>query len=448
MFTITLSGTSSNWENKLQMSTKKNEIVYSEPVREIMGNPPRRILRWGTAIIFTVFIFFILFASIIKYPDLIPSPVEITTENPPVTLVSKISGKIKHLYVSDGQSLDSGNLLAVMETAASITDIQSLRIFIDTSAKSSSEIVSIPDLKELGELQNFYSIFSKNTSDLASFVRNDFYGSKIKSAKEEVIALKTYQAQLRENERLLSENLRLDLKRFRRDSLLFRNGKTITEADYERSKQELNKQRLNLQTVRLDISEKRIEEINKQQLITDYSIKKKEDYDKLSSSKEESFRNLVAQLKIWENTYLLVSPVSGLVTFTRYWSENQTVDKDEPVITIVPGNQGEYIGRVLLGMQRSGKVDTGQIVYIKLSSFPHLEYGMVMGRVKTKSMVPSGNAYVIEIELPDGLRTLYGKQLGFTQNMQGTAEIITDDRSLLSRIVSPFRYLLSMNRND
>jgi len=104
-----------------------------------------------------------------------------------------------------------------METAASITDIQSLRIFIDTSAKSSSEIVSIPDLKELGELQNFYSIFSKNTSDLASFVRNDFYGSKIKSAKDEVIALKTYQAQLRENERLLSENLRLDLKRFRMD---------------------------------------------------------------------------------------------------------------------------------------------------------------------------------------------------------------------------------------
>ena len=63
-------------------------------------------------------------------------------------------------------------------------------------------------------------------------------------------------------------------------------------------------------------------------------------------------------------------------------------------------------------------------------------------------MVPSGDAYVIEIELSNGLTTLYGKQLGFTQNMQGTAEIITDDRSLLSRIVSPFRYLLSMNRRN
>lgn len=430
------------------MSQKKTEIVYSEPVREIMGNPPRRIIRWGNTIIFTVFVLFILFASIIRYPDLIPSPVEITTENPPVTLVSKITGKIKHLYVSDEQPVDSGRLLAVMETAASIDDIKNLRIFIDTGAKSSTEIKTIPDLKELGELQNSYSLFSRNSSDLASFTRNDFYGSKIRSTKEEVAGLKIYLAQLRENERLLSENLQLDLNRFKRDSFLFINGKNIAEADYEKSKVELNRQRIILQTVRLEISEKRIEEINKQQLITDYSIKKKEESDKLHSSREESFRNLVAQMKIWENTYLLVSPVSGTITFTRYWSENQTVNKDEPVLTIVPEEQGEYIGRVLLGMQRSGKVDTGQIVYIKLSSFPHLEFGMVTGKVRTKSLVPSGNAYVIDIELPDGLKTLYGKQLGFTQNMQGTAEIITDDRSLLSRIVSPFRYLLSMNRSD
>jgi HlyD family secretion protein len=183
-----------------------------------------------------------------------------------------------------------------------------------------------------------------------------------------------------------------------------------------------------------------------QQQLTEYSIMRSDDLEKLSSTLEESFRNLSAEINIWEINYLLVSPVSGTVTFTKYWSENQSVIKDEPVLTIVPTNQGNFIGRIDLKMERSGKVAIGQQVNIKLSSFPYLEYGMVRGKIKTKSLVPSGDAYVIEIELPDGLKTLYNRQLEFTQNMQGTAEIITEDMRLLQKIVDPFRYLLSKNK--
>jgi HlyD family secretion protein len=71
---------------------------------------------------------------------------------------------------------------------------------------------------------------------------------------------------------------------------------------------------------------------------------------------------------------------------------------------------------------------------------------MVRGLVKSKSLVPSGDAYVIDIELPQGLVTLYGTPLDFTQNMQGTAEIITENIRLLQKIVNPFRYMISKNR--
>ena len=60
--------------------------------------------------------------------------------------------------------------------------------------------------------------------------------------------------------------------------------------------------------------------------------------------------------------------------------------------------------------------------------------------IKSKSLVPSGDAYIIEIDLPDGLTTLYGIKLDFTQNMQGTAEIITEDIRLLQKIINPFRH--------
>ena len=156
--------------------------------------------------------------------------------------------------------------------------------------------------------------------------------------------------------------------------------------------------------------------------------------------------NLKAQLKIWENNYLLISPIDGSVSFTRFWSINQSVIKDEPVMSIVPIDAGNYLGRINLKMQRSGKVKTGQLVNIKLSGYPYLEYGMVRGVVKSKSLVPTGDAYIIEIELPDGLNTLYGKKLEFTQNMVGTAEIISEDLRLIQKIINPFRYLISKNK--
>ncbi len=83
------------------MKEPKPVIIYSDPVNEIMGNPPRKIIRWGTSILFSVFVVFLLFSWLIRYPDNIPSPIEITTVNPPVTLVSKNTGRIKILYVSD-----------------------------------------------------------------------------------------------------------------------------------------------------------------------------------------------------------------------------------------------------------------------------------------------------------------------------------------------------------
>src|SRR5665647_1240230 len=105
------------------MKDRKPEIVYSTPVNEIMGKPPGKILRWGTAVLFSVFVLFVVLAWIIKYPDTIPAPIEITTVNPPVTLVSKITGRIKNLYVKERELVKEGQLIAVMETSAFMTDV-------------------------------------------------------------------------------------------------------------------------------------------------------------------------------------------------------------------------------------------------------------------------------------------------------------------------------------
>ena len=428
------------------MKSKKPEILYSEPIKEIMGNPPGRILRWGNSILFLVFLLFIFFAWLIRYPDTIPAQVEITTMNPPVTLVTKITGRIKNLYVNEREQVMAGQLLAVMETSASIRDIELLKQTIDTIQKSYLvSQKSFYDFSELGELQVYYATFLKNLSDLNSYNENDFYGNKIKSLTDEINGIQEYINRIIIKERLYSENQRLEAKKYKRDSLLFV-GNVIPESDLETSHQSLIRLNIELQQVRLDHSAKSIELAEKRQLLQDYRIKRLEEKEKLISILEESFLNLKAQINIWETSYLLVSPVDGIVSFTRFWTANQSVVKDEPVINVIPLETGNYLGRINLKMQRSGKVKVGQIVNIKLSGYPYLEYGMVRGIVKSKSMVPSSDAYIIEIDLPNGLTTLYGTRLEFTQNMQGTAEIITEDLRLLQKIINPFRYLVSKNK--
>jgi multidrug efflux pump subunit AcrA (membrane-fusion protein) len=428
------------------MKNQKPEILYSDPVREIMGKPPSRILRWGTTTMLVVFVLFILFAWLIKYPDTIPAPIEITTMNPPVTLVSKITGHIKSFYVEDRDTVSAGQLVALMETTASLKEIQLLKSTIDTM--NNPELImyrSLPLFSELGELQSYYGIFLKNLSDLNNYTTNDFYGSKIIMVAKELDGIQEFIRRLGVKEKLYSENRRLEMKKFSRDSILYA-GKAIAESDLEKSNQALLRVNIELQQVRLDHSAKSIEMSEKQQLLQDYRITRVAEKEKLISVLRESFLNLKAQINLWETNYVLIAPFDGFVSFTKFWSANQSVIKDEPVVSIVPFETGSFLGRITLKMQRSGEVKTGQAVNIKLSAYPYLQFGIVRGRVKSKSLVPSGDAYIIDIDLPAGLTTLYGRKLDFTQNMQGTAEIITEDIRLLRKIVNPFRYMASKNK--
>jgi multidrug efflux pump subunit AcrA (membrane-fusion protein) len=428
------------------MQNRRPEILYSEPVREIMGKPPRRILRWGTTILFLIFILFILLAWLIKYPDIIPAPVLITTTNPPVTLVTKITGHIKSLYVKEREKVKAGQLVAVMETTASVNEIELLKQTIDTV--KTPEILTytmLPLFSELGELQSYYGAFLKNLSDLNNYISNDSYGSKIVSLNNEIMGIQEFIDRLITKEKLYSENQRIEAKNYNRDSLLSA-GNVIPESELERAHQSLLKVNIDLQQAKLEHSAKSIELAEKRQLLNDNKISRIDDKQKLVSLLRESFLNLKARVSIWENTYLLITPIDGIVSFTKFWSANQSVIKDEPVVSIVPVETGNFLGRIDLKMERSGKVKTGELVNIKLSGYPYLEYGMVRGIVKSKSLVPSSDTYIIEIELPNGLITLYGIPLDFTQNMQGTAEIITKNIRLLQKIVNPFRYMATKNR--
>ena len=140
---------------------------------------------------------------------------------------------------------------------------------------------------------------------------------------------------------------------------------------------------------------------------------------------------LITSLGEWENTYLPTAPVDGKVAYMQLWKEGQYVDVGETMFVIVPNGESEYVGKALLPMQGSGKVEIGQRAVVRLTGFPEQVYGRMEGKVVSISPVPDedGN-YVVEISLTE----MEGKQPPTMKVMNGTAEIIVREQSLLKRI--------------
>ena len=164
---------------------------------------------------------------------------------------------------------------------------------------------------------------------------------------------------------------------------------------------------------------------------------------KYQLSLQNAAETLSAQIKAWERDYLLVSPINGIVNQMGVWSSNQNVNSGETVFTVVPTEQDKPKGKALLPIQGAGKVKVGQRVNVRINNFPDQEFGYLIGKVGSISSVPTTEGfYVVEIDFPHGMKTNYEKTLPITQQMQGSADIVTEDLRLMERFFMPMKKLL------
>ncbi len=90
------------------MNTEPNIELRSEEVQEILGRPPRWIVRVGTTVIFAVVVGLFVGSYFFKYPDILSATITVTTENLPAEVTAKTSGKIDTIFVSEKQHLFYG----------------------------------------------------------------------------------------------------------------------------------------------------------------------------------------------------------------------------------------------------------------------------------------------------------------------------------------------------
>lgn len=427
---------------------KVDEIeLRSEDFQEVLSDMPPWILRWGITTVATIVVILIIGSSIFKYPDTITSTITLTSSKPAANIVAKSSGKLQKLYVEDNQTVQTGDYLAVIENPANTADIQYLKKFLQTYKSCPDSIDSLP-MKEmnLGSCQSLYSSYYLTLSQYIQFKQIGYYQDKIDMMKNRIVRNeKHYQDVLRQKE-LVKKQLALTYKQYQRDSILHQKG-AVSGKDLETTNNLYIGGQLSMENMlsTLENLSMQLAQMKEELLDTEYQYIDKE--STLITQLKSLTIQLLTEIQAWEINYVLITPIPGKVTFTNYWIENQNILSGDIAFSVIPSSNNKLIGKALLPTERSGKVKVGQKVNIKFSNYPDNEFGIVRGIVRNISLisvkVETKNHYVVEVELPERLTTTYGKELPFVSAMEGQADIITDDLSLLERILLPIKKILT-----
>jgi HlyD family secretion protein len=432
------------------MTNEEDKIeLRSEELQEVLGAVPHWILRWGISIIGLVVLILVIGSAIFKYPDTISAEITLTGTTPPASIVARASGKLAELLVEDNQIVEINQWLAVVENPTNTKDILYLKDFL--IAFNVGEIIKLPrkDLK-LGNLQPTYSVFFSNLYDYMEFNRIDYYPSKIKMTQERTAQYKRQYERLLNQSDLTKKQLEISKIQFQRDSTLFKSG-TISSLEFETAQNQYLQSRITYENVRTSVYNVQIQIKQAEESLFDLEQQYIERKNNFINQLLNNVNQIKAEIHSWEMNYVLISPILGEVTFTKFWVKNQNIVGGEVVFTIVPVEEPELIGKANMPIARSGKVRQGQKVNIRFENFPDVEFGMVRGIVNNVSLIPmqidNVYYYAVEIVFPQELLTSYGKTLPFLPNMKGRADIITDNITVLERFIMPLRQLWRKGMN-
>jgi multidrug resistance efflux pump len=424
--------------------SKVDEIMEkSDDLTEVMAKVPHWIVRAGMTYVFFVIVSLLAISWFIRYPDVLSSEVVLTSSNPPARIVAKASGKLNNISYKENDSVAIGALLGIIENPATNTDVLSLLKLLKSTPYSDlikNQHLHLPDNSNLGELQQAYAAFYRAYNELKLFNQLDPVSKEIVSTRQEVNEhMNLLDKQGKEKEFYKSELVLVE-KDYDRNVGLFKN-KVIADKQLEDNERELLQAKRSFEQLESSIAATKIKvsQLHKTLALLEIQIQEKRNQYELSVT--ESYKNLEGALSNWEQKYMLKSPIEGKITYLKFWSPNQYVNTGDEVMVIVPSTNEAVIGKIAMPIQNSGKVKVGQRVNIYLKNYPYQEFGTIRGQVRSMSLVPKDNVYVIEITLPDGLQTSYHKRLDFKQEMQGNAEIITEELRLLERIFYQFRAL-------
>ncbi|MFC3123139.1 HlyD family efflux transporter periplasmic adaptor subunit [Agaribacter flavus] len=340
-------------------------------------------------------------------------------------VLSPRAGIIKQILVENGQDVEKGQALMLLQSTTLLADGRSLSQLLHVEVVEQINSVAARKL-ELAEQQN---------------IRRDSYEKQIAFHKQEVVENDKQQ-------QILTTRFSLQQSQLSRLRVLAQNG-AVTRSEIQAQEDAV----LSLQQQLSALSSQRqqlLQQIN--QVSSQLEQLPSENLQQLALLDAEHSRLLQRQSEVASSDELLiVATNAGRITNLRH-SIGQSISAQVPVATILPKDMP--LKAVLLVPTRAfGFVEKGQQTRLRFDAFPHQRFGLFGGQIVevARHIVLPGElvlpvniqepVYPVEVALSTQAVKAYGKSMNLQSGMLLNADIVLEQRSLISWLFEPITSL-------
>lgn len=420
------------------------DVKHSEDIQDIIAAVPSWLIRWGITLFFIVLVLIIVLSAFIRYPDIVKATLKIDSPNSPKPIVAKMSGKLVKLLVADNQFVTAGQPLAYLESTADhekvltlLVSLKHLQQEVLQNKPVDNIYVNDRDNIQFGEFQSAYQQFIQEFLLYRSSVNNGFLVKKKAYLQKDLTYLGQKQSQLKEEKSAQEKDFELVSDEYEMHKKLEKEKvETRAELRQEESKY-LAKKTILFQTESALISEN-----------DNYLAKKSEilELDNQMQQQKAKFlqalNSLISAAEDWKSKYVLTASQPGRISFAGIIQENQVLTPSQEVFYVNPGNEA-FFGEMAISQMNMGKVKIGQQVLIKLKSFPFEEYGIISGKINYISDVPlKDSVFMAKVDFKIKKSSDLKLPIRLKQGMTATAEIVTQDATVLQRLGRDFSKIL------
>jgi HlyD family secretion protein len=413
--------------------------LYSPSTDTLLSTPPSWILRSGGGLLFGVLFLVFALSFFIRYPETATGTVLLHNAAGNVALAPRVSARIADIRIRPGEKVKKNDTLLILESSADYRNILLLDAFLSTFEaedtanwrKDSPEFRKIFALTGLGAMQPDAENFVKKIKEYRLFCTQNAYAKKKMALEKEKQHRAALNQILETQIRLQAEDLNISTHHYDTDSLLSSDG-TIANKERLQTKSALLNKKNTFEQSKSAVINGDLQLAQLERNLSELEIQFNEQQFKMLSELTAALTTLRKQTAEWKMQYLLLAPFSALLSMPKPKVLFEEVKQGETVFTFIPDTENVYAIAQIEG-QFIGKLAVGQGAKIKLEAFPFARYGNLPARVTHIDWQAKENKYAVFLRLSDGLKTDNHKILTFRPDMQGTVEIITEERRLVEK---------------
>ncbi|MDF1698948.1 MAG: HlyD family efflux transporter periplasmic adaptor subunit [Saprospiraceae bacterium] len=438
-------------ENDLNITFTRSTEAHVE-IDSMIGNPPGWLLQSGISALALVTLIILTGSWFFKYPDKLVGIGTLTSTAPPIEIVSRTSGYIESLEVSEGDYVNKGDALIFINNT---TDQNQLNALIEWIAQyvrieDPTSVVRLPfiDSLQLGAIQGDYARLQLKYNEYHQVLKDGITFQLIDNIKQEILKIKSLNQSQRKEKDIFKQELDIANKDFDRFNKLNSDG-AVSDIEKEQTNTAMLQKRRQFESMNNSIIQNniRIEQLKLEQLkLQNQRAQKLQGYQFEIS---EIIARIQTSIQNWNETYIVKAPLDGYISFLKEITLQKNLTLGQQIGHIIPEeNQQNYISAVYPSLN-IGKVEGGQQVIIKFNEYPYKEYGVVNAKVGEVSKMPEKSEqgevlYEIRIPLEEIIKTDYDEVISYRPNMTAVVDIITEDKTVFERV---FDQLLSLTNN-